>query len=244
MSTDAELQSYLAEARTWDADRVAQMRRSTRVAWTMAASGWLGMTGLAAALMMLMPLQRIEPFVIRVDNSTGIVDVVPTYTGQSQIEEPVTRYFLTHYLSVCERFNFATAESDYEECGAFHSAARNQEWSALWARSNPASPLNVHRNGETVRVQVRSVTFFQRANGISDLAQLRYLKMEREGSGIERPSYWIATIQFAYGEPSQDVKARAWNPLGFRVVEFKSEPEITAHGELPVSTIPDRGPLS
>ena len=37
--------------------------------------------------------------------------------------ETVTRYLLDHYVTVCERFNFATAESDYEECGAFHSAA-------------------------------------------------------------------------------------------------------------------------
>ena len=43
-------------------------------------------------------------------------------------QEAVTRYFLTHYVSVCERFNFSTAESDYEECGAFHSAQRNQAW--------------------------------------------------------------------------------------------------------------------
>ena len=44
----------------------------------------------------------------------------------------MTRYFLTHYVTVCERFNFSTAESDYEECGAFHSAQRNQAWYALW----------------------------------------------------------------------------------------------------------------
>jgi type IV secretion system protein VirB8 len=31
--------------------------------------------------MLMMPLKQVEPFVIRVDNSTGIVDVVPVYTG-------------------------------------------------------------------------------------------------------------------------------------------------------------------
>ena len=86
---------------------------------------------------MLMPLKRVDPFVVRVDNSTGIVDVVPVYAGRPTPEEAVTRYFLTHYLTVCERFNFATAESDYEECGAFHSAQRNQAWYALWTATNP-----------------------------------------------------------------------------------------------------------
>ncbi len=71
--------------------------------------------------MVLMPLKRVDPFVIRVDNTTGLVDVVPVYAGQAQMPEAVTRYFLDHYVTVCERFNFATAESDYEECGAFHT---------------------------------------------------------------------------------------------------------------------------
>ena len=107
-----------------------------------------------------MPLKRVEPFVVRVDNSTGVVDVVPVYAGTARSEQTVTRYFLTHYVSVCERFNFATAESDYEECGAFHAAQRNQAWYALWNPNNPDSPLNVHKDGSTVRVQVEAVSFF------------------------------------------------------------------------------------
>lgn len=48
--------------------------------------------------------------------------------------EAVTRYFLDHYVTICERFNFSTAESDYEECGAYHTAARNQDWYTLSSR--------------------------------------------------------------------------------------------------------------
>ncbi len=182
-----------------------------------------------AALIVLMPLKRVEPFVIRVDNTTGIVDVVPTYVGKAQMSEVVTRYFLTHYVTVCERFNFATAESDYQECGAFHSAQRNQAWYALWNRANPNSPLNVHKDGSAVRVQVESVSFFKRAGGLSDLAQVRYVKAERQGPGAEeRTTHWIAAIQYVYAEPSGDVGMRHWNPLGFRVTEFTPEPEVWA----------------
>ena len=98
------------------------------------------MLALAAALMLLMPLKHVEPFVVRVDNATGIVDVVPVYQGRHGMQEAVTRYLLTHYVTVCERFNYATAESDYEECGAFHTAQRNQAWYALWNPNNPHRP--------------------------------------------------------------------------------------------------------
>ena len=118
---------------------------------------------------------------IRVDNTTGVVDVVPVYAGHSGMPEAVTRYLLTHYVTVCERFNFATAESDYEECGSFHTAQRNQAWYALWNPTNPASPLNIYKDGTTVRAQVTSVSFFKRASGVGDLAQVRYVKAKRAG---------------------------------------------------------------
>jgi type IV secretion system protein VirB8 len=226
MSSSANLDAYFEEARSWDADRCSELRRSTRSAWRVAVAGWCCAIAACIALVLLMPLKRVEPFVVRVDNSTGIVDVVPTYTGTARQDEAVTRYFLTHYVTICERFDYPTAESDYEECGAFHSAQRNQAWYAAWVKTNPASPLNVHKDGSSVRIQVQSVSFFERTGGISDLAQVRYIKAESPGIGAEdKVSHWIATIQFGYTNPSMDPKTRRWNPLGFRIMDFKSEPE-------------------
>ena len=221
------LAPYFREAASWDADRLQYLQRAARRAWQVAGAGWLCALAATAALALLMPLKRVDPFLVRVDNSTGIVDVVPIYTGRAGLEQSVTRYFLSHYLSVCERFNFATAESDYEECGAFHAAQRNQAWYALWNPSNPASPLNVHKDGSTIRVQIEAVSFFQRVNGIADLAQVRYLKAERQGSGSdEHVSHWIATVQYAYTVPSSDPRVRRWNPLGFKILELTTEPEV------------------
>ncbi len=227
MKRDSELASYFAEGASWDADRIAQGRRTTRLALAVAGAGWVALLALACTLMLLMPLKHVEPFVVRVDNSTGIVDVVPLYHGTAAVQETVTRYLLTHYVTVCERFNFATAESDYEECGAFHTAQRNQAWYALWNPTNPLSPLNTYKDGTTVRAQVSSVSFFKRANGVTDLAQVRYMKANRAaGSANQDVTHWIATLQYAYSDPSTDPKIRGWNPLGFKVVDFRPEPEV------------------
>jgi type IV secretion system protein VirB8 len=223
------LAAYFREAASWDEDRVAHANLSVRRAWAAAGAGWICALVSAVALTLLMPLKRVEPFVVRVDNSSGVVDIVPVYDGKAGLTQTVTRYFLTHYITVCERFNFATAESDYEECGAFHAAQRNQAWSALWNTNNPASPLNVHKDGSTVRVQVESVSFFERASGVGDLAQVRYLTAERQVSAAEaRLTHWIATIQYAYTSPSKDPRVRRWNPLGFKIVDLTAEPEVLA----------------
>jgi type IV secretion system protein VirB8 len=230
------LAAYFAESASWDADRYRQAARSARRAWLVAGAGWACALLSLLTLMLLMPLKQVEPFLVRVESTSGVVDVVPPYRGGTALEPTVTRYFLTHYVSVCERFNFATAESDYEECGAFHGAQRNQAWYALWNPHNPLSPLNVHKDGSSVRVQVQSVSFFQRASGVGDLAQVRYLKAERPAATSEEHlTHWIATIQYAFAQPSQDPRVRRWNPLGFRVVELTAEPEVqgaeaTEHG--------------
>ncbi len=182
---------------------------------------------LAGALIVLMPLKRVDPFVVRVDNATGVVDVVPVYAGSAAMPEVITRYLLSHYVTVCERFNYATAESDYEECGAFHTALRNQAWYALWNPNNPESRLNTNKDGTVVRAEVTSISFFKRANGVGDLAQVRYVKAKRSaGAPADAVTHWIATIQYAYTEPSKDTHMRSWNPLGFKIVDFRPEAEV------------------
>jgi type IV secretion system protein VirB8 len=242
---DTKLEGYLAEAANWDADTRAQSRRVVRLALGVAGGGWIAALALAAAILVLMPLKRVEPFVVRVDNSTGIVDVVPVYTGRAGMPEAITRFLLTHYVTVCERFNYATAESDYEECGAFHTAQRNQAWYALWNPNNPASPLNAYKDGATVRAQVTSVSFFKRANAVSDLAQVRYVKAKRAaGAANDELTHWIATLQYAYTDPSNDSRMRAWNPLGFKIVDFKPEPEVlneATHGAALAASATDKG---
>ncbi len=227
MKADLPLEAYLSEAGSWDADRLAMRERSARMAWRIAALATALLALSILTLLVLMPLKHVEPFLIRVDNTTGVVDVVPVFAGREPLQETVTRYLLDHYITVCERFNFATAESDYEECGAFHSAARNQAWFAQWDRANPTSPLNIYKDGASVRTQVAAVSFFKRGTGLQDLAQVRYTKAVRpSGGGQDQITHWIASVQYAYAEPSKDAHMRRWNPLGFKIVDFHADPEI------------------
>ena len=44
-------------------------------------------------------MKTVEPFVIRVDDSSGVVDVVPVLKAPvSDVPEAVTRYFVTQYV--------------------------------------------------------------------------------------------------------------------------------------------------
>lgn len=237
MKAEAIVESYLEEARTWDLDRREQAAKSVRRAW-MVTGVSLAVTVLAVgAVVGLTPLKRVDPFVIRVDNTTGVVDVVPTYRGEGSVSELVTRQLLTTYITARERYALAVAEADYETVGAFQSAALNAAWVGLWDRANPDSPLNIYRDGTTARVQLQAITFLKRAGGVDDLAQVRFIRGIRPGgNGQEQLTHYIATIQYGYGTPSHDDHTRALNPLGFRILEYRREAEVAADAPAAGST--------
>ncbi|MBS1994666.1 MAG: hypothetical protein JSS86_00090 [Cyanobacteria bacterium SZAS LIN-2] len=229
MKPDPAIEAYLEEARGWDADRRDEARRSIRRAWFVAAAGTVIAVLAVGALVGLTPLKRVEPFVVRVDSSTGVVDVVPAYRSEGPIPELVTRFLLSSYVTSRERFALAVAESDYDTVAAYQTAPLNQSWVALWDKGNPESPLNAYRDGTTARVQVQSITFLKRAGGSEDLAQVRFVRAVRPGgTAQEQATHYLATIQYGYGTPSRDDRIRALNPLGFRILEYRREPEVVA----------------
>lgn len=227
MRTEPEVAAYFEAAQGWDLDRSRAAERSAQRAWFVAATATLLTVLALVAVAGLTPMKSVEPFVIRVDGSTGIVDVVPVLTGDADVPEAVTRYFVTQYVQMRERYVPALAESDYELVGAYHSSQMNQAWAAAWNRNNPESPLNRHADGSTVHVQVMAVSFLAPASGRSDLAQVRFFtERQQGGQGLAQVTHYVATLQYAYGEPSQDDRLRAANPLGFKVVEYRREPEV------------------
>jgi type IV secretion system protein VirB8 len=89
-----DFENYLKEARTWETDKVQEMEKSQKIAWRVAtASGTVAFASVMAVAM-LTPLKTVEPYVIRVDNSTGIVDVVESLRdGETNYDEAINKYF-------------------------------------------------------------------------------------------------------------------------------------------------------
>jgi type IV secretion system protein VirB8 len=218
---------YYAEAQRWLADeRRGNARRARLALWF--AAGALTVAGvLAAALVVALPLKRTEPYVVRVDDGSGIVDVIPRYVGTADLPETVLRHLLAEYVTHRERYIAALAETDYEETGAFHTAAMNENWAHLWARSNPESPLNRYADGSRVTVQIRSIAILKR-EAAGDVAQVRFRREVQPSPGAqERVDDWVATLSTTFAPSSLDLRTRTANPLGFKVLEYRREPEVT-----------------
>ena len=229
MAEDAALENYLQAASAWEADRLRAAQDSARRAWRVAvAASCVGLCGLGTAAT-LAPLKTVVPYLIRVDSTTGVVDVVPPVTTAVAPTEAVTRHLLNLYVTARERYVADLAPNDYALVGSMQSAQLNQKLLHDWDRNNPESPINRHRDGSAVVVRVHSITFLRHEPGGSEVAQVRFSTVLRPASGAaEQLSPWIATLAYRFGPVSKDSAERETNPLGLRVSEYQREPEVVA----------------
>ena len=48
----------------------------------------------------------------------------------------------------------------------------------------------------------------------------------RRRGAQERVDDWVATISSTFTKPSEDLRRRTANPLGFKVIDYRREPEV------------------
>ena len=231
---DNDSAKYFAEADAWARDQADHLRISARRAWRVAGAAVIVAACSSAAVLAMTPLKQTEPFLIRVDGATGLFDVVPAYAGKADLPEVVTRHLVTEYVTQRERYIPALADTDYEQIGAYHSSTMNQAWSAMWARTNPLSPLVRYGDTTRVRTAIEAVSFLKRSSTGVSVIQVRFsTSTQRIAGAAEESASFLATLEVGFGPPSSDVRLRALNPLGFKVTEYHREPIVTDPASTP-----------
>ncbi|MFU0507291.1 VirB8 family type IV secretion system protein [Pseudaminobacter sp. NGMCC 1.201702] len=220
MVTTDSLKEYFDKARRFDQDRVASAERSKRLAWFVAivASALACMS--VAAVVALTPLKTVEPFVIRVDNSTGIVDVVSAMSSVAgSYDEEVTKYFAARYVRAREGYVWSEAEENFRTASLMSNAAEQQRFAAAYRGGNPESPQNVYGRSATSRIGIKSISLIN-----SNVVSVRYTRTITRGEDV-RTTHWVATITYFYANAPMSSSDRLVNPLGFVVSEYRADPE-------------------
>lgn len=217
-------EEYLKEVRTWETDKVVELEKSKKTAWRVAIAS--GCTAFAAVLAVvgLTPLKQVEPYVIRVDNSTGIVDVVDALTdGKTNYDEAVNKYFTQWYVRYREGYSKELAEDYYFNVGIMSNSLEQQKYFQVFNPKNPQSPLNVYGSYAKVKVRIKGTSFIS-----PNVALVRYTKEVERGLDKPQLTHWVATITFKYTTAPMSEKDRAVNPLGFQVTEYRNDPDALA----------------
>ncbi len=217
-----DLKGYFEEARRWDQDRLASAVRSRRLAWTIAACAGVLAFAAVGAVTALTPLKSVEPFVVRVDRSTGAVDVMTGLSGQDHLtyDEAVSKYFLGLYVRTREGWLPEAAEQNFRQVSILSTPAEQQRWADDFRPTNPESPQVLWGQGAESLVDIHAISFIS-----PKVASVRFHRVLRQAQQTTE-SDWIATIAFAYTKAPMAEADRLRNPLGFQVISYRSDPEV------------------
>lgn len=217
-----QLKAYFEEAKSWEQDRLAAAERSRRLAWCVAGGALLLASLAVVALATLAPLKSVEPFVIRVDRSTGAVDVVSALKAGQPLtyDEAVNKYFVALYVRAREGWMPQAAEQNFRQVAILSASGEQQRWADAFRPSNPQSPQIAWGDDTVSLIEVRAISFIS-----PKLASVRFHRTLRKAQeGVE--SDWIATVAFAYAKAPMNEADRMRNPLGFQVGAYRADPEV------------------
>lgn len=218
-----DLKAYFDDARRWDQDRLKTAERSKRVAWTVAVLASGVAIAASAAVAALAPLKSVEPYVVRVNQTTGSVDVMTGLTGERGVtyNEAVSKSFLAQYVRAREGYLPPAAQENFQFVTILSTPDEQQRWADLYRATNPQSPQVLVGPDGSATVTIRNITFIN-----DKVANVRFSKTVRLGQEV-KVTDWIATLTFAYTKAPMLESDRIRNPLGFQVDSYRADPEIS-----------------
>ena len=193
--------------------------------WKKAFFGSLVVAGLAVgAVFGLTPLKEAVPFVQRVNDTTGAVDIITTVKNkQMHFDEAVNKYWLSQYVRYRESYDWDMIQATYDATTLMSAPAVKSEFTAFY--NQPNAPHKVLKQNFKIVPKVTNVTF------IGDLAQVRFTKQTLPSAGQSTdpipPQKMIATIAFKFTSTPMSEEDRTINPLGFEVTSYRVDPETT-----------------
>lgn len=217
-----DLKAYFEEAKSWSQDRVAAAERSKRLAWTVAACAGLLALAAVGAVAALTPLKTVEPFVVRVDRSTGAVDVMTGLKGTDHVtyDEAVNKYFLALYVRTREGWLPQAAEQNFRQVAIMSAPPEQERWADDFRPTNAQSPQVLWGDNGVSLIDVRAISFVS-----PKVADVRFHRILRQAQQTTE-SDWIATVAFTYTKAPMAEADRLRNPLGFQVISYRSDPEV------------------
>ena len=213
---------YYAAAQGWADERVESERRSRKIAWVIAGGAGAIAALLALALVLLVPLKTVQPYVVTVDRQSGAVEVATTVAnGRLTQNEAVIQAQLANYVRVRETFDASDLAENYRRVQLLSSADVRAAYVALMAADNPASPLRALSPGDTLKVRIKSVSL---TGAGSALVRYDVDRTVAAGRGVSSMAY-VSAISFGFSDRPLRAADRFENPLGFEVTRYRRDAE-------------------
>lgn len=170
----------------------------------------------------LTPQKTVEPFVIQVDQKSGVTQTVdPMNVRELTSNEVVNNYHIVNYIRARENYNIHDLARSYNMVRVMSDGQK--VYPQFLRQADPNNPesntARLGSGGERV-IKFQSITYLN-----PKLVQARVVAQERVGTNVRQKSL-IILLAFEYVKMSLTAEERYINPLGFRVTEYRVDEDI------------------
>lgn len=203
------------------------VEKSNRRAWLIAFLSIFISIISVTAVVFLTPLKSVEPYVIRVDNTTGMVDII-TSVNQTEFvsdNEALDKYFTTSYVKIREGYFYNILQNDYTTVQIWSSPEVSSDYLKIYEGDN--SRVDILKNRTEIDVEINSVTLGD-SNGMK-MATIRFNQIYKDAKSrtITNKKAKIVTLAYDYSPQSlMTENERLINPLGFKVLTYRVDDEV------------------
>jgi type IV secretion system protein VirB8 len=224
---------FFNDGMDWETSHIvgvqASAKRDRRV-----STGAFVLAGLAIiAIAGLTPLHRVVTQTVFVDKLTGDAQVATVLdTNQTaSINEQVDMYWATRYVKARESYYYPLIQQSYDTTRALST----DEIAAPYIQQFEGRDSKDKRLGNNT---VERINIISARPSESNVAIVDYEVETRRGDNnaiTKPPERYIASVRFEYRPPTIATKQkdRVENPLGFKVVGYRSDAELSAPGSAP-----------
>ena len=204
------------------------LRRQRSVAWTVASLSLGVALASVGAMVVMLPLKEIRPYVVMVDRSTGESEqVVATRPTSLSDQEAVLEAELVRYVTNRETYDPSDNSERIPLVNAMSVGQAQESLRAVWNSGSDSYPPERYGREARITVRIRSISVLG-----DNTAQVRFVRrLERTGQpAIERD--FVATVGFEFRPRTERNLQQVWeNPLGFTVTSYRVDAETLSPRE-------------
>lgn len=189
----------------------------------------VGIAAVCGVLFFTLPLKSVAPFVIQVDEKSGMSEVVTNKTVKEySANEMLLKFFTMTYISARENYDINSFRGNMETVRVMSSTDVNWAYNLSVSQDNVESPLNVFSDHTNRYVDLVSFSVLSTNEASSESivqARVRVREIRSNSGPVE---YFEVVTMSCYFEKNLELneKERLINPLGFIVTSYKADKEI------------------
>ena len=203
------------------------IEKSNKRAWLVAWIAILLAVLMGGLIAYMLPLKKVEPYVIKIDKTTGMTELVTAVNRNTLTpDEAMNKYFASSYVKKRESYYYDFLEQDYIYVQLLSDNNVANGYRALYQGENARD--KVLSNDFEIKGKILSVVLGESAGTKTATVRIKLTKKDLRTNNIIKIVTKVVTLSYDYyPETLETEEERLINPLGFKVLLYRIDNEVS-----------------